>query len=55
MNIVKFYNKVDCSSFDAFGRVLSGTLQKGQTVKVLGERYNTDDEEDMSIKILKSL
>ncbi len=35
INIVKLYNKPDCLTFDAFGRVLSGTIKKGQSVKVL--------------------
>lgn len=34
VNIVKLYNKPDCLSFDAFGRVFSGTIHKNQTVKV---------------------
>lgn len=28
INIVKLYNKPDCMSFDAFGRVISGTIHK---------------------------
>ena len=55
INIVKLYNKPDCLSFDAFGRVLSGTIHKNQIVKVLGENYNTEDEEDMTIKTVKNL
>ena len=35
VNIVKLYNKPDCLSFDAFGRVFSGTIHKNQTVKVI--------------------
>ena len=34
INIVKLYHKSDCSSFDAFGRVLSGTIKKNDVVKV---------------------
>ena len=34
INIVKLYNKPDCLSFDAFGRVLSGTVKKGDSLKV---------------------
>ena len=34
VNIVKLYHKPDCLSFDAFGRVFSGTIHKNQTVKV---------------------
>ena len=55
INIVKQYNKQDCMSFDVFGRVISGTIKKDQSVKVLGERYNLDDEEDMTIKDVRRL
>jgi U5 small nuclear ribonucleoprotein component len=42
-------------SFDAFGRVLSGTVRTNQVVKVLGENYNLQDEEDMTMKTAKTL
>lgn len=42
-------------SFDVFGRVVSGTISKDQSVKVLGERYNLEDEEDMAIKEVRRL
>ncbi|RLV91127.1 hypothetical protein DV515_00014201 [Chloebia gouldiae] len=35
--------------FHAFGRVLSGTIHAGQPVKVLGENYTLEDEEDSQI------
>nr|CAG4711326.1 unnamed protein product [Naegleria fowleri] len=47
--ITKLFPRPDYSSFDAFGRVMSGTIKKGDTVKVLGEGYTPTDEEDMSI------
>ncbi|KAI8847873.1 P-loop containing nucleoside triphosphate hydrolase protein [Chytridium lagenaria] len=31
-------------------QVMSGTVKVGQTVRVLGERYSPDDEEDMAVK-----
>ncbi|XP_047316583.1 110 kDa U5 small nuclear ribonucleoprotein component CLO [Impatiens glandulifera] len=55
VNITKLYPKPDCSVFDAFGRVYSGELQTGQTVRVLGEGYSPDDEEDMTIKEVTKL
>lgn len=55
INIVKMYNKPDCLSFDAFGRVISGTLSRGQTVKILGENYTKEDEEDMAVKNITNL
>ncbi len=37
IHIAKLYPRPDCSAFDAFGRVMSGTVRVGQQVKVLGE------------------
>eukprot|EP01101_Sappina_pedata_P011403 TRINITY_DN7677_c0_g1_i1.p1 TRINITY_DN7677_c0_g1~~TRINITY_DN7677_c0_g1_i1.p1 ORF type:complete len:978 (+),score=435.62 TRINITY_DN7677_c0_g1_i1:64-2997(+) len=48
LHIVKLYPKQDCSTFDAFGRVLSGRLTVGDRIKVLGEGYSIEDEEDMA-------
>ena len=47
VQITKLYHTTDAQSFRAFGRVLSGTLRKGMDVKVLGEGYSPEDEEDM--------
>lgn len=55
VNITKLYPKSDCSVFDAFGRVYSGELHTGQTVRVLGEGYSPDDEEDMTVKEVTKL
>uniref|UniRef100_A0A0C9S3M2 SNU114 homolog n=1 Tax=Wollemia nobilis TaxID=56998 RepID=A0A0C9S3M2_9CONI len=55
VNVTKLYPKADCSVFDSFGRVYSGTIQTGQTVRVLGEGYSPDDEEDMAIKEVTKL
>ena len=46
VNVTKMYHQADCESFDAFGRVLSGTLKVGQEIKVLGETYSLEDQED---------
>lgn len=45
----KMYSTEDGVQFHAFGRVLSGTIQAGQPVKVLGENYSLEDEEDSSV------
>lgn len=50
LNVTKLYHKYDYLSFDAFGRVLSGTIKKGDIVKVLGEKYNIYEQEDMIVK-----
>ncbi|XP_074272763.1 110 kDa U5 small nuclear ribonucleoprotein component CLO-like [Silene latifolia] len=55
VNITKLYPKADCSVFDAFGRVYSGELQTGQAVRVLGEGYSPEDEEDMTLKEVTKL
>ena len=53
--VAKLYPKNDCSSFDCLARVMSGTLKKGQTVRVLGEAYSPDDEEDCAVKTVTDL
>ncbi|KAJ3182860.1 U5 small nuclear ribonucleoprotein component [Gaertneriomyces sp. JEL0708] len=55
IHITKLYNATDMSGFDAFGRVMSGTAQLGQKVRVLGEGYTPDDEEDMTIREISGL
>ena len=47
VQIAKLYHTTDAQSFRAFGRVLSGTVRKGMAIKVLGEGYSPEDEEDM--------
>ncbi|KAI5122388.1 hypothetical protein M0805_004145 [Coniferiporia weirii] len=47
VHITKLYHTTDAQSFRAFGRVMSGTIRKGMDVKVLGEGYSPEDEEDM--------
>jgi 116 kDa U5 small nuclear ribonucleoprotein component len=47
IQVAKLYHTTDAESFRAFGRVLSGTLKKGMDIKVLGEGYSPEDEEDM--------
>jgi len=34
---------------------MSGTARKGVLVKVLGENYNLDDEEDMKVQEIRGL
>ncbi|KAI0673628.1 P-loop containing nucleoside triphosphate hydrolase protein [Trametes maxima] len=47
VQIAKLYHTTDAQHFRAFGRVISGTVRKGMDVKVLGEGYSPEDEEDM--------
>ncbi|OAO90696.1 hypothetical protein AXX17_AT5G25090 [Arabidopsis thaliana] len=55
VNVTKLYPKSDTSVFDVYGRVYSGRLQTGQSVRVLGEGYSPEDEEDMTIKEVTKL
>jgi 116 kDa U5 small nuclear ribonucleoprotein component len=45
VHVTKLYSSTDAKTFQAFGRVMSGTLRRGDQVRVLGEGYSLDDEE----------
>ncbi|XP_031783314.1 116 kDa U5 small nuclear ribonucleoprotein component [Nasonia vitripennis] len=45
----KMYPTEDCTLFHVLGRVMSGTLTAGEKVRVLGEAYTRQDEEDSRI------
>ncbi|KAI9662467.1 MAG: hypothetical protein M1821_008634 [Bathelium mastoideum] len=47
VQVTKLFNTTDAKTFNAFGRVMSGTARPGQQVRVLGEGYTIEDEEDM--------
>lgn len=55
VQVTKLYHKADLSAFDALGRVFSGTIRTGQRVKVLGEGYSMDNEEDMAEREITNL
>ncbi|XP_075259496.1 116 kDa U5 small nuclear ribonucleoprotein component-like isoform X2 [Convolutriloba macropyga] len=46
VHTTKMYNTEDVSGFHVLGRVMGGTLRAGQRVRVLGEHYSLQDEED---------
>ncbi|KAL8661624.1 MAG: hypothetical protein Q9202_005452 [Teloschistes flavicans] len=48
IQITKLFNTPDATGFYSFGRVMSGIAKAGQQVRVLGEGYTLDDEEDMT-------
>lgn len=48
VHITKLFSTSDARGFTSFGRVLSGTARTGEKVRVLGENYSIDDEEDMA-------
>lgn len=47
IHVTKLFNSTDASRFHAFGRIMSGTARPGQQLRVLGEGYSPEDEEDM--------
>jgi len=49
VQITKLFNTPDATGFYSFGRVMSGIAKAGQQVRVLGENYTIDDEEDMTL------
>jgi U5 small nuclear ribonucleoprotein component len=55
VHIAKLYHTADAQEFRAFGRVMSGTIKQGQVVKVLGEGYSPEDEEDMSLQTIDNI
>jgi len=55
VQITKMYHKPDCETFDAFGRVISGTLKVGMKVNVLGETYSLEDQEDSAERVISNL
>ncbi|KAI9359322.1 P-loop containing nucleoside triphosphate hydrolase protein [Zopfochytrium polystomum] len=55
VQVTKMYHSVDVTGFEAFGRVMSGTVKLGMSVRVLGERYSPNDEEDMVVKAVEGL
>ncbi|KAF9898863.1 U5 small nuclear ribonucleoprotein component [Lobosporangium transversale] len=55
IHITKLYNSADGERFEAFGRVMSGTVRTGQRVRVLGEGYTVDDDEDMTVQTVESV
>ena len=55
VHVCKLIPKADTSSFDAFGRILSGTLKPGDRVRVLGEAFTPEDEEDSTVATITNV
>eukprot|EP01106_Pelomyxa_sp_JSP_P004218 TRINITY_DN1648_c0_g1_i2.p1 TRINITY_DN1648_c0_g1~~TRINITY_DN1648_c0_g1_i2.p1 ORF type:complete len:558 (-),score=155.34 TRINITY_DN1648_c0_g1_i2:158-1831(-) len=55
VHVCKLYSNSNCSAFNAFARVMSGTVKVGDRVRVLGEAYTPTDEEDMADETIASL
>ncbi|KAG5439177.1 hypothetical protein PCANB_001476 [Pneumocystis canis] len=55
IHATKLLNTIDATEFYTLGRVMSGTLHSGDQVKVLGENYSIDDEEDMVYAVVSGI
>lgn len=55
VHVAKLYQTSDAQGFRAFGRVMSGTINVGDRVKVLGEGYSLEDEEDMALATVEAI
>lgn len=44
------YHQNDYKTFDVFGRVISGTIKRGDNIKIMGEGYEPGDQEDVFVK-----
>jgi len=49
IHVTKLYSVPDGSKFLSLARIYSGSVRPGQRVKVLGEGYSADDDEDMAV------
>lgn len=52
IHVSKLFNTSDAKSFHALGRVMSGTATTATSVRVLGEGYTIEDEEDMVVSTI---
>lgn len=55
IHVSKLFHTSDATAFCSFGRVMSGTARPGQQVRVLGEGYSLEDEEDMSMATISDV
>ena len=46
LHTTKLYPTQDALTFHVFGRVISGALYANQEVRILGENFSLQDEED---------
>lgn len=55
VHTTKLYPSLDATSFHVLGRVMSGTLSADQNVRILGENYSLEDEEDSRQGVVSKL
>ena len=55
MHVCKLLPNSTATSFGALARVYSGTVKPGMEVRILGENYSADDEEDSAVARIGSV
>ncbi|KAJ2855194.1 hypothetical protein GGI22_004222 [Coemansia erecta] len=55
LSAVKQYPSPDASTFYVLGRIFSGTVSAGQSVRVLGEGFIPGDDEDMALATVSEM
>mmetsp|Transcript_28010 Transcript_28010/g.39380 ORF Transcript_28010/g.39380 Transcript_28010/m.39380 type:complete len:1043 (-) Transcript_28010:186-3314(-) len=55
IHCIKLYASPDGQSFSTLGRIYSGTVRPGDQVRVLGEGYSPDDDEDMAVATVSAV
>ncbi|ESO05879.1 hypothetical protein HELRODRAFT_105890 [Helobdella robusta] len=55
VHTTKLYPTYDATTFHALGRIMSGTLSSDQNVRILGENYSLEDEEDSRMGLVNRL
>ena len=55
VHVTKLLSSLDGRSHSALGRIYSGTIKEGEKVRVLGEGYSPEDEEDASTATITAI
>jgi len=55
LHVTKLYPSTDGTVFSVFGRVMSGTISNNSSIKVLGEAYTLEDDEDSRNETVQKL
>ena len=55
IHCVKNFASADGQTFWTFGRIYSGTVRPAEAVKILGEGYSLEDDEDMAMAVVSGI
>jgi 116 kDa U5 small nuclear ribonucleoprotein component len=55
INIIKLIHNESTGHFYSLGRIISGTVRRGDDVRVLGEGFTIEEEEDMIVRSVTRL